>query len=181
MDQTNTTLPHQVSSMELITAKLGRYAVLFLLSLLLLGCAATRIEYFTDETYPPRKTVDQIEVLRHQPAQPHIEVARITVSSTNLCWDTLRNKLLDRAQSLGADAVVSEAPMTRISNVGSPYYEPGLLGPAGAAFDLYGYGWYTPYASNPYLLTQGATDQPRIDHSLSAIAIRYRQESQTSP
>ena len=63
------------------------------------------------------------------------------------------------------------------SQVGSPYYEPGLFGPAGAAFSFYGYGWYTPFTSNPYLLTQGATDQPRIDHYVSAIAIRYEQET----
>jgi len=52
------------------------------------------------------------------------------------------------------------------------------LGPAGAAFGLYGYGWYTPYSSNPYLLTQGATDQPRIEHALSGIAIRFEETPQ---
>ena len=67
------------------------------------------------------------------------------------------------------------------TRVGSPYFEPGLLGPSGAAFGLYGYGWYTPYSSNPYILTQGATDQPRIDHVLSGIAIRYHQDSDRLP
>ena len=35
-----------------------------------------------------------------------------------------------------------------------------------------------PYSSNPYILTQGATDQPRIEQALSGIAIRF-EESQT--
>jgi hypothetical protein len=83
--------------------------------------------------------------------------------------------MLDRARSLGADAIVPDVPMVVMSQPGSPYYEPGLLGPAGVSFQLYGYGWYTPYSSNPYILTQGATDQPRIEHALSGIAIRFEE------
>ncbi len=81
---------------------------------------------------------------------------------------------MDRAYSLGADALISEVPMAMTMLVGSPNFEPGLFCPSGAAFGLYGYGWYTPYSSNPYILTQGATDQPRVDHVQSAIAIRYQ-------
>lgn len=82
-------------------------------------------------------------------------------------------------RSLGADAVVVGAVEAVATLLPSPYYEPGLFGPDGAAFGLYGYGWYIPYASNPYLLTQGAVDQPRFDKYLSGIAIRYQQESDT--
>jgi len=92
--------------------------------------------------------------------------------------ETLRQKMLDRARALGADAIVPGVPMIVKSQTGSPYYEPGLLGPAGAAFSLYGYGWYTPYSSNPYILTQGATDQPRIEHVLSGVAIRFEEAPQ---
>lgn len=151
-----------------------RCPVFLAMSVLLIGCADIRVEYLTDETYQPRRTTNDIEWLIQEPAQPHVEVARITVRSTSLGEDGLRRRLLDRAYSLGADALVTEAPFDVISLVGSPYYEKGLLGPAGAAFGLYGYGWYSPYSSNPYILTQGATDQPRIDRHLSAIAIRYQ-------
>jgi hypothetical protein len=169
------------SSTELTIASVGRPAVALAMSLLLIGCTGLRIEYFTDESYQPRRAVDQIEWLEQEPAQPHIDLARITVSSANLSEESLRGHLRDRARSLGADAIIREAPMTLISKAGSPYYEPGLFSPAGAAFSLYGYGWYQPYASNPYLLTQGATDQPRFDHYLSAVAIRYLQESESAP
>jgi hypothetical protein len=79
---------------------------------------------------------------------------------------------------LGADAIVPDVSMGVTAQPGNPYYEPGLLGPAGAAFGLYGYGWYTPYSSNPYILTQVATDQPRIEHVLSGIAIRFEDTPQ---
>lgn len=108
-------------------------------------------------------------------------MARIVVSSANLGPESLRHALLDKAHALGADALVGEIPIEMVTRVGSPYFEPGLLGPSGAAFGLYGYGWYTPYSSNPYILTQGATDQPRIDHVLSGIAIRYHQDSDRLP
>ncbi|OGW48953.1 MAG: hypothetical protein A2V62_05420 [Nitrospirae bacterium RBG_19FT_COMBO_58_9] len=157
---------------------LGRALLTVAVTASLTGCVGTRIEYFTDTTYPPRSTTAAVDWLPEEPARPHVEVARITVRSSNYSLETLRHTMLDRARALGADAIVPEVPMVLISQVGSPYYEPGLLGPAGAAFGLYGYGWYTPYSSNPYILTQGATDQPRIEQALSGIAIRF-EEPQT--
>lgn len=144
------------------------------LTVLAMGCAGIRVEHLTDEAYVPRHAASQIEWLDQEPAQAHIEVARIVVRSANLSDESLRAALQDHAHALGADALVSEVPIKMFTPVASPYYEPGLLGPSGAAFSLFGYGWYTPYTSNPYILTQGATDQPRIDHVLSAIAIRYQ-------
>ena len=145
----------------------------------LTGCVGTRIEYCTDTTYPPRSATAPVDWLQTEPERPHMEIARITVRSSNYSFETLRKTMLDHARALGADAIVPEVPMALMSQTGSPYYEPGLLGPAGAAFGLYGYGWYTPYSSNPYILTQGATDQPRIEHALSGIAIRFEENQPT--
>ena len=160
---------------------LSRHMVVFVIGLLAVGCAGIRVEHLSDETYSPRRTANQIEWLNQEPVEPYFEVARIVVSSANLSPESLRHTLLDKAHALGADALVGEVPIEMITQVGSPYFEPGLLGPSGAAFGLYGYGWYTPYSSNPYILTQGATDQPRIDHVLSAIAIRYQLDSDRLP
>lgn len=160
---------------------LSRHTMVAVMSLLVIGCAGIRVEYLTDETYAPRRAVNQIEWLDQDPARPHVELARIIVRSANLGHESLRSALLDRAHSLGADALISEVPTKMVTQAGSPYFEPGLFGPSGAAFNLYGYGWYTPYTSNPYILTQGATDQPRIDQVLSAIAIRYQQEFDRLP
>jgi len=157
-----------------IRSPLSHAGVLLALYLIMSGCAGVRVEYFVEDTFTPRETVGQIEWLTQEPERPHLELARIVVRSANLSAESLRATLMERARSLGADAVIGEVPTTLVSQVGSPYYEPGLLGPSGAAFGLYGYGWYTPYSSNPYLLTQGATDQPRTDLVLSAVAIRYQ-------
>lgn len=154
---------------------IGRTILTLMLTVSVTGCVGTRIEYFTDATYPPRGAAAPVEWLTAEPARPHVEVARITVRSSNYSMKTLQHTMLDRARALGADAIVPDVPMVVKSQPGSPYYEPGLLGPAGVAFGLYGYGWYTPYSSNPYILTQGATDQPRIEHALSGIAIRFEE------
>jgi hypothetical protein len=156
----------------------GLRALALMLLVVLAGCA-TRIEYFTENAYPPRLPATQVEWLDEGPSRPHIELARITITSANLSDESLRRNLLEKAQALGADAVVREVPVTVMRHVGSPYYEPGLFSPAGAAFLLYGYGWYTPFTSNPYILSQGATDHPRIDHYLSAIAIRFNDDRPT--
>ena len=154
---------------------LGRTLLTLAVMASLTGCVGTSIEYFTDTTYPPRSSTAAVEWLPAEPARPHVEVARITVRSSNYSLETLRHTMQDRARSLGADAIVPDLPMVLISQAGSPYYEAGLLSPSGAAFGLYGYGWYTPYSSNPYILTQGATDQPRIEQALSGIAIRFEE------
>jgi hypothetical protein len=148
-------------------------ALAVICGLLVAGCVGTRVEYLTDEHYPARADEDRVEWLSTLPSQPYQELARITVSSANYGEERLRRSLLERAGTLGADAVIPEAPMVVVSPAPAPYYEPGLFGPMGAAFNLYGYGWYTPYTSNPYIFVQGAVDQPRVDRYVSGIAIRY--------
>jgi hypothetical protein len=158
---------------------IGRTILTLALTTFLTGCVGTRIEYFTDTPYPSREITAPVGWLTTEPEQAHVEVARITVRSSNYSMETLRQTMLDRARALGADAIVPDVPMVVRSQTGSPYFspyfEPGLLGPAGVSFQLYGYGWYTPYSSNPYILTQGITDQRRVEHVLSGIAIRFEE------
>lgn len=141
------------------------------------GCVGTRTEYFTDDTYPAKDRAEAVEWLVEAPTLPYLELARITVRSTSVGEQTLRHSLMDRARRLGADAVTSEMPVVVASAGPTPYYEPGILGPSGVAFGLYGYGWYSPYSSSPYILVQGAVDQPRTERYLSAIAIRYQDKA----
>lgn len=159
---------------------LARYAVLISFSLLFTSCVSTRVEYFTDETYPSRETTTPVEWLTAEPTQPYVKIARISVDSTSESPDVLRQAIIDRAHHLGADAVIDETAVIVASRAQSPNYESGVLGPKGASFGLYGYGWSSPYSSNPYLLTQGATDQPRLDEYMSGIAIRYQQAPTTN-
>lgn len=154
-----------------------RYALPILIAALLVGCSS-RVEHLTDLAYPPREQDAPVEWLAGIPTQPYIELARITMSNAIVSETTLRQDLLERARNLGADAIVELPPAIMTQLAPSPYYEASLLGPMGAAFGLYGYGWYTPYSSNPYLLSQGATDQPIVRKYLSGVAIRYPHQTE---
>ena len=148
------------------------YACLFY-SIWLVSCVSTRVEYLANEIYPSLDGTTSVDWLLAEPSEPYVKVARIVADSTRGSQETLRRAILDRARRLGADAVIDEKGTTVASRAPSPNYERGVLGPAGASFDLYGYGHSTPYASDPYLLTQGATDQPRVEEYVSGMAIRY--------
>lgn len=159
-------------------SSVGRTAGFIIATALLFGCVTGvehSVEYLTDQTYPPRNPATEIEWLDMAPSRPHVKLARTVVSSVNVDFDGLRKDLLNRARALGADAVIAQRPAEVSSKVGSPNFEAGQFGPKGTDFNLYGYGWYTPNTSNPYLLTQGATDQPRVDRYLAGVAIRYTQ------
>lgn len=48
--------------------------------ILLTGCS-TRVEYFTDAAYPPRGQASQVDWLDEEATRPHVELARITLTS----------------------------------------------------------------------------------------------------
>jgi hypothetical protein len=100
---------------------LGRTILTLVLIASVTGCVGTRIEYFTDTTYPPRSTAAPVEWLTAEPARPHVEVARITVRSSNYSVETLQRTMLNRARALGADAIVPDVPVVVKSQSASPY------------------------------------------------------------
>lgn len=159
---------------------LSTAAISLACGILLSGCVGTRVEYFTEDAYAAREQSEPVAWLAAAPARPYFELARITATSSNASGVTLRRSVLDRAGRLGADAVIPELPILTETPGPTPYYEPGLYGPMGAAFELYGLGWYTPFTSNPYIFVQGAVDQPRREWSLSGIAIRYELPAATA-
>lgn len=94
-----------------------------------------------------------------------MEAARIIVRNSNYSVETLQHTMLDRARAMGADAIVPDVPMVVKSQMESPYCEPDLPGSAGAAFGLYGCGWYKPSSSNPCI-------RPKVPRTNSASNMR---------
>lgn len=177
-----------IRSLQFCFSYLVRSAVALSMGVLLIGCS-TRVEYFADDVFPARDKQAPVEWLPAEPSRPHLELARITMSHAFVGEERLRQMIAERARALGADAVLDDGVTRDITPGAPPYYEPalmgsespyyeaGLLGPKGAAFGLYGYGWYSPFSSNPFILSQGATDQPKLAKSLSGVAIRYQPDS----
>lgn len=151
------------------------YGPLVGLCVILLGCVSVRVEPLTPESYPPRPNHNQVQWLETEPVSPHINLARIIATSQTADEDRMRDKILARAESMGADAVVLGRDDVVESMMGpSPLYE-STLGPAANSFSPYasGWGWWNPFYYDPWSFVQGAADQTGRTELLSGTAIRY--------
>ena len=75
-----------------------------LLSVILPGCASVDVLMLSSETYTPQTR--QVEILERAPTRPYVQIAVLVVDSWWLSVDERREKILEKAATLGADAVV---------------------------------------------------------------------------
>ena len=142
--------------------------------LVLVACVSVQVEPLTHESYPPRVSGEPVQWLETEPGAPHIELARIIATSQSADEDRLRDKILARAGTIGADAVVLGKSDVLESMGPSPLYE-STLGPAADSFSPYagGWGYWNPFYYDPWSFVQGAADQTGRTEYLSGTAIRY--------
>jgi hypothetical protein len=151
-----------------------RHGLLLYVCTVLTGCVSVRVEPLTHESYPPRANHNPVQWLEAEPASPHIKLARIIATSQSADEDSMREKILARADTLGADAVVMGKFDILESMGSSPPYE-STLGPAADSFGPYagGWGWWNPFYYDPWSFVQGSADQIGRTEYLSGTAIRY--------
>ena len=92
-----------------------RYRVAFAPALLLAfthpGCASVDVHMLSSETFTPRTS--QVEILEQAPTRPYVQIAVLSVDSWWLSVDSKREKIVQKAATLGADAVVfGEVPLS---------------------------------------------------------------------
>ncbi len=83
-----------------------------------LGCASANVMRL-DNTVRPATSPDSIALLLEEPNRPYTAIALIEVSdeSWGLSLETLRDKLLDEAATLGAHAVILTQKSTQSGGV----------------------------------------------------------------
>jgi hypothetical protein len=143
-------------------------SILSILGLYLLfsACASVDTILLTSEKFPPKTSADEVAVLDQK-------LARIIATSQSADEDRMRDKILARAETIGADAVVLGRSDVLESMMGpSPLYE-STLGPAADSFSPYAGGWWSPFYYDPWSFVQGAADQIGRTDYLSGTAIRY--------
>jgi hypothetical protein len=151
----------------------ARYGLLLCACAVLVGCVSVRVESLTHESYPPRANHTAVQWLETEPSSPHIKLARIIATSQSADEDRMRDKILARAETIGADAVVLGRSDVLESMMGpSPLYE-STLGPAADSFSPYAGGWWSPFYYDPWSFVQGDADQIGRTEYLSGTAIRY--------
>ena len=68
------------------------------------GCAGVNVVMLSTETFTPQTS--QVEILEREPNRPYVQIAVLTVDSLWLGVDSKREKILEKARTLGADAVI---------------------------------------------------------------------------
>ena len=80
-----------------------------LLSVILAGCASVDVLMLSSETFASRTS--QVEILERAPTRSYVKIAVLVVDSWWLSEDEKREKILEKAATLGADAVVFGDPL----------------------------------------------------------------------
>lgn len=135
--------------------------------LALVSCVSVRVEPLTHEVYPPKASPEPVQWLETEPESPHIKLAHIIATSQSADEDELREKILARAATLGADAVVmGKSDVLESMGAGTAYES--TMGPSASSSG----GWW-PFYYDRWSFVQGQTDQTGRTEYLSGTAIRY--------
>lgn len=149
----------------------GRAAAAVLAAAALTACTSVDMIRMTNETFPPRASPSEVEVLDQVPKCPHIQLAELIVDESTDSYDAMQSLILKKAAELGADAVLFARPEKEIRHEVA-YSSPmvgyggmyGGMGMGGWMYDPYGFGMGYGSMAVPY-------DQPV--RMLKGLAIRY--------
>lgn len=145
------------------------------------GCMSVDTILLTSKTFPPKASVQDVEILNREPSCAHIAIAQLSVEGSGSdSYRTEQDKILEKAASLGGDAVVFSKPEKHVRH-GVTYQTPMMMGgPWGM-----GNYWYPGWGYGPYGMGYGygmwgmgygggmAIPYDYTVKSLSGIAIRY--------
>jgi len=145
------------------------------IGIIMAGCTSVDTIRLTSQTFPPKHSVQEVEVLALTPKRPHIALAQLSVEDAPESYEDEEDAILKKAADLGADAVVLHRGTQRTAS--TPLY--------GAYAYSYGYpGWgYASYGMGGssmggyYYSSYGMRMPMMYDttvRSLTGIAIRYK-------
>ena len=99
-------LTGRLSLGSLVGSRHRRSAFLALLALAVFftGCASVNVVMLSTETFTPQTS--HVEILEREPSRPYVQIAVLTMDSFWLSFESKREKILEKAATLGADAVV---------------------------------------------------------------------------
>ncbi len=135
--------------------------------LTLAACVSIQVEPLTGVVYPPNNNPQQVRWLEKDPEAPHVKLARIIATSQSADEDEMRDEILSRAATLGADAVVL-GKSDVLESVGAGAVPQSTMGPAGGS----SWGWW-PFYYDRWSFAQASVDETRLTEYLSGTAIKY--------
>lgn len=157
-----------------LPACLAHGGLLVFAAIVLSGCVSVRVEPLTHAAYAPRTNGNPVQWPDTEPNVPFIKLARIVATSDSADEEQLREKILARAGTLGADAVVM-GKFDILESMGPSLLYQSILGPTADSYNLYSssWGWWNPFYYDPWSFVQSDADQVERTEYLSGTAIRY--------
>jgi len=138
------------------------------------GCTSVETVRLTDQGFPAKSSIQEVEVIALEPKCPHIAIAQLSVVDDAVSFETEEGAILKKAADLGADAVVLHRGKKRTVatpayggyayNYTSPGWGYGSYGMGGYSMGGYGYSAYGMGTPMTYDTTV---------RSLTGIAIHY--------
>jgi len=106
------------------------------------GCTSVDTIRLTSQTFPPKHSIQEVEVLAENPKRAHVALAQLSVQDEAISYEKEEAAILKKAAELGADAVVLHRGTKR--TVATPAY-------GGYAYNYSYPGWgYGPYGMGGY-------------------------------
>ena len=165
-----------------------RPTVLFALCLtgiwfIMTGCTSVDTILLTSQTFPPKKSTLDVEVMALEPKCPHIALAQLSVLDSAESYADEEGAIIKKAADLGADAIVLYKGTKRTVSTpayGGYAYNYGYPGWGYASYGMGGYGGYgtTGYTIGGFGYSPYGMGTPMMYdttvRSLTGIAIRYQ-------
>lgn len=142
--------------------------VILILGSLVLSCTSVDVVRLTNQTFPPKASTSEVEVLDRKPPCPMVRLALLEIDESSSSFHRMQHEILEQAAKLGADAVVFDRPQKHVEH--QVAYEPmSVYSPWGVT--AYGYpGWgYGGFGMGGGF----ATSYDYTVRSLKGLALRY--------
>ena len=106
------------------------------------GCVSVDTVRFTNQKFPAKKSVEEVQILDRKPACDHVVLARLSVDDSEYdSFEAEQKKILKKAAALGADAVIFSKPQKSVRQ-GVMYSGTGCVACGPYGYGTYGYpGW----------------------------------------
>jgi len=106
------------------------------------GCVSVDTVRFTNQKFPAKESVEQVEILDRKPLCDHVVIARLSVDDSEYdSFEAEQKKILKKAAALGADAVIFSKPQKSVRR-GVTSSGMGCMSCGPYGYGMYGYpGW----------------------------------------
>ena len=144
------------------------------------GCTSVDVIQFTSQTFPPKNSALEVDVMALEPKCPHIALAQLSVQDSAVSYADEEGAILKKAADLGADAVVLHQGTKRIATTpayGGYAYNYSYPGWGYASYGMGGYAGGGGYSVGGFMYSPYGMGTPMMYdttvRSLTGIAIRY--------